>query len=62
METISSAVRVRNEVLNKMKERNILHAVKRREANWIGYILCRNCLLKHVIGGEVEGRKEVMRI
>ena len=25
-----------------------------RKANWTGHILCRNCLLKHVIGGNVE--------
>jgi hypothetical protein len=28
--------------------------VKRKEANWIGYILRRNCLLKHVIDGKIE--------
>ena len=28
---------------------------KRRKANWIGHILHRNCLLKHVIDGEMEG-------
>ena len=26
----------------------------------IGHILCRNCLLKHVIEGKIEGRVEVM--
>jgi hypothetical protein len=26
-----------------------LHTIKRRKANWIGYILRRNCLLKHVL-------------
>jgi hypothetical protein len=41
------------------EERNILHTVNRRKANWIGYILCRNCLLKHVIEGKIEGRIEV---
>jgi hypothetical protein len=25
----------------------ILHTIKRRTANWIGHMLCRNCLLKH---------------
>jgi hypothetical protein len=42
---------VRNEeVLYGVKEeRNILRTIKRRKANWIGNILCRNCLLKHVI-------------
>jgi hypothetical protein len=33
--------------------------MNRRMANWIGHILCRNCLLKHVIEGKIEGRKEV---
>jgi hypothetical protein len=62
MEKISWTVRVRNEeVLHRVKEeRNILHTIKRREANWIGHILCRNCLLKHVIEGKLEGRIEVM--
>jgi hypothetical protein len=43
-----------------IEERNILHTVKRRKANWIGHILRRNCLLKHVIEGKKEGRIEVM--
>jgi hypothetical protein len=38
------------------EERNIVHTVKRRKANWIGHILRRNCLLKHVIEGKLEGR------
>jgi hypothetical protein len=29
------------------RERNILHTIKRREANWINHIWRRNCLLKH---------------
>jgi hypothetical protein len=32
---------------------------KRRKANWIGHILRRNCLLKHVIEGKLEGRIEM---
>jgi hypothetical protein len=48
------------EVLHRGKEeRNILHTVKRRKANWIGHILCRNCLLKHVIEGKIEDRVEM---
>jgi hypothetical protein len=35
------------------------HTMKRRKANWIGHILRRNCLLKHVIEGRIEGRIEV---
>jgi len=52
---------VRNEeTLPRVKEeRNILHAVKRRTANWIGHILRRNCLLKHTIEGMTEGRIEM---
>jgi hypothetical protein len=44
------------EVLQRVKEeRNILHNIKRRKANWIGHILRRNCLLQHVIEGKIEG-------
>jgi hypothetical protein len=37
----------------------ILHTIKRRKANWIGHILPRNCLLKRVIEGKIEGRIEM---
>jgi hypothetical protein len=48
------------EVLHRVKEeRNNLHSIKRRQANWIGHILRRNCLLKHIIEGKIEGRTEV---
>ena len=40
--------------LSDSGERNILHTIKRKKANWIGHILRRNCLLKHVIGGKIE--------
>jgi hypothetical protein len=45
---------VKNEkVLHRVKEeRNILYTIKRRDANWIGHMLRRNCLLKHVIEGK----------
>jgi hypothetical protein len=61
MEKISWTDRVRNEgVLHRVKEeRNILHTIKRRKANCIGHILRRNCLLKHVIEGKLEGRIEM---
>jgi hypothetical protein len=53
--------RVRNEdVLQRVKEgRNILHTIKRRKTIWIGHILNRNCLLKHVIKGKIEGMIKV---
>jgi hypothetical protein len=62
MEKISWTDRVRNEeVLHRVKEeRNILHKIKRRKANWIGHILRRNCLLKHVIEGKLEERIKMM--
>jgi hypothetical protein len=61
MEKISWTDCVRNEdVLHRLKEgRNIVHTIKRRKANWIGHILGRNCLLKHVIEGKLEGRIEM---
>ena len=51
MEKISWTDRVRNEeVLLRVNEhRNILHEIRKREANWIGHILRRNCLLQQVI-------------
>jgi hypothetical protein len=62
MVKISWTDHVRNEeVLHRVKEqRNLLHTVNRRKANWIGHMLHRNCLLKHVIEGKVEGRIAVM--
>jgi hypothetical protein len=62
LEKISWADCVRNEeVLQSVKdERNILQTKERRKANWIGQIMCRNCLLKHLIEGKLEGRIEVM--
>jgi hypothetical protein len=36
------------------EERNILHRAKTRKANWIGHILRRNYLLKHVMEGKIE--------
>jgi len=57
MEKISWTDRVRNEevVLRVKKKRNILHEISKRKANWIGHILCRNCLLQRVIEGKIEG-------
>jgi hypothetical protein len=48
------------EVLLKVKEqRNILHDISKRKANWIGHILCRNCLLRQGIEGKIKGGLEV---
>ena len=46
MEKISWTDHVRNEVLLRVNEqRNILHEIRKRKANWIGHILRRNCLI-----------------
>ena len=29
------------------------------KGNWFGHILCKNCLLKPIIDGKIEGRIEV---
>ena len=52
---------VRNEelLLRVKEQRNILHEISKRKANWIGHILRRNCLLKQVIEGKIKGRIEV---
>jgi hypothetical protein len=61
MEKISWTDHVRNEeVLLRVKEqRNILHKIRKRKANWIGHILCGNCLLQWVIEGKIKGGIEV---
>jgi hypothetical protein len=41
------------------EQRNILHEISKRKANWIGHILCRNCLLQRVIEGKIKGGIEV---
>ena len=60
MEKSSCSDRVKNvEVSQRVKEeRNIVHGTVRRKANWIGHILRRNCLLKYVAEGKIEGRTE----
>jgi hypothetical protein len=52
---------VRNEdVLLRLKEqRNILHEICKRKANWIGHILCRNCILQQVIEDKIKEGIEV---
>jgi hypothetical protein len=65
MEKISCTDHLRNEevLLRVNEQRNILHKILKREANWIGHILRRNCFLKRVIeekiqeGIEVTGRQ-----
>jgi hypothetical protein len=60
IEKISWTDRVRNEALKRVEEeRNILLTMKGRNANRLDHFWRRNCLLKRVIEGKIEGRIEV---
>ena len=63
MEKISWTDRVGNEevLLQVNEQRNILHAIRKRKANWIGHIMRRNCLIRQVIEGKIKGEMEVTR-
>ena len=54
---------VRNEevLLTVNEQRNILHEIRKRKANWFGHILRRNCLLQQIIEGKIKGQIEVTR-
>jgi hypothetical protein len=56
MEKISWTDHVKNkEVLLRVKEqRNILHEISKRKANWIGHILRRDCFVQEVIEGKIK--------
>jgi len=57
MEKIILNDHVRNEEMLRRdkEERNILHAINGSKAKLMGHILRRNCLLKHVTEGKIEG-------
>jgi hypothetical protein len=61
MEKISWTDHVRNEevLLTVNEQRNILHEISKRKANWIGHILRRNCLLQRVTEGKIQVEIEV---
>jgi hypothetical protein len=61
MEKVSWTDHVRNEeVFLRVKEqRNIVHEISKRKANWIGHILRRNCPLRQVIEAKIKGGIEV---
>ena len=48
-------------LLRVNEQRNILHEIRTRKANWIDHILRRNCLLQQVIEGKIKGQIEVTR-
>jgi hypothetical protein len=61
MEQISWTDHVRNEeaLLRGKEQKNILHEIRKRKANWIGHIFRRNCLQHRVIEGKTKGGMEV---
>jgi hypothetical protein len=59
MTTYTYNVRYEEVLLRIKEQRNILHELSKRKANWIGHILRRNCLLQHVIEGKIKGGIEV---
>jgi hypothetical protein len=60
-EEISWTDHLRNEevLLIAKEQRNILQKISKWKANWIGHILCRNCLLQQVTEENIKGRIEV---
>jgi hypothetical protein len=63
IEKMSWTDHVRNEevLLRVSEQRNIVHEIRKRKANWMSHILRRNCLLKEVIEGKIKGWIEVTR-
>ena len=63
LEKVSWTDHVRSEevLLRVNEQRNILHEIRKRKANWIGHILRRNCLVKQIIEGKIKGQIEVTR-
>ena len=59
MEIIIRADRVKNEKAFTQSQRvkdKILRTLRRRRINWIVHTSSRNCLLKRIIEGKIEGR------
>jgi hypothetical protein len=56
---LTDHVRIEDVLLGVKEQRNILHEIRKRKANWIGYILRRNCLLQRVAEGKLQGGIEV---
>jgi hypothetical protein len=52
-------VRTEDVLLRVKEQRNILHEISKRKANWFGYVLRRNCLLQRVMEGKIKGGIEV---
>jgi hypothetical protein len=54
-------------LLRVKQQKNILHAISKPKANWIGNVLRRNCFLQRIIEGKIKyeikvtGRRERRR-
>ena len=49
-------------ILHRVKDdRNLLHKIKQKKADWIGHTLRRYCFVKHVIERKIERRTELVR-
>jgi hypothetical protein len=48
-------------LLRVNEQRNTLHEIRKRKANWIGHILRRNCLLKQVKKKKIKREMEVTK-
>jgi hypothetical protein len=59
--SLTDHVRKEEVLLKVKKQRNILHEISKRKANWIGHILRRNCLTQKVMEGKIKGGREVTR-
>jgi hypothetical protein len=46
-------------LLTVKEQRNILHEIRKRKANWIGHVLRRNCLLQQAVEVKIKGGMEV---
>ena len=51
MEEISLRIGVKNEDASRRvnEERTVIYRIKRKKTDWVGHVLLRNSLLKHVI-------------
>jgi len=52
---ISYAILLEEVLLRVNEQRNILHEMRKRKANWIGHILRRNCLLQQIMKERYKG-------
>ncbi|WP_410967417.1 hypothetical protein, partial [Salmonella sp. SAL04191] len=63
MQKIKWTEKIRNEdVLQRIGEsRKLIGKIRRRKANWVGHHLRRECMIKEVIEGKLEGRRAMGR-